>query len=138
MLTAMNLRDKFAALGADDPEGLAHLEVTENIPHLARLRFLRGMWSIVDRYGQSTGMVHDTGEAARERLLALGADPADLQAFARMVAHESVFSALCFLDDPAGDVDAPELPGWSLIERHGDELTGRPVQALYEDMGPDR
>ncbi|MEV6239410.1 hypothetical protein [Lentzea sp. NPDC051838] len=133
----MDLRDKFAALGADDPEGWASSEISENIPQLARFRFLRGMWSIVDDHGPSTGPVYQTGEAARERLLALGADPADLQAFARMVAHESLFSALYFLDDPTGD-DVPDLPGWALIETSAGELTGRLVQALYEDMDPDR
>ncbi|HEX8864555.1 MAG TPA: hypothetical protein VF821_02755 [Lentzea sp.] len=138
MLSFMDLRDKFAALGADDPEGWAHSERTENIPQLARFRFLRGMWSIVDRYGPSTGTVYETGEAARGRLLALGADPADLQALARMVAHESLFSALYFLDDPTSDGDIPDLPGWALIETDGDELTGRLVQGLYEDMDPDR
>ncbi|MET9633085.1 hypothetical protein ABZX92_37070 [Lentzea sp. NPDC006480] len=134
----MELRDKFAALGADDPDEWANSEITEDIPQLARFRFLRGMWSIVDRCGPSTGMVHETGEAARERLLALGADPADLQAFARMVAHESLFSALCFLDDPTSAGDIPGLPGWALIETSGDELTGRLVQGLYEDMDPER
>lgn len=44
-------------------------------------------------------MVHDTGGAARERLPALGADPADLQAFARMVAHETIYSVRYFMAD---------------------------------------
>lgn len=134
MLCVMDLRDKFAALGADDPSGWAASELTENIPQLARFRFLRGMWSIVDQHGP--GPTYRNGEAARERLAALGASPDDLRAFARMIAFEALSSALHFLDDP-GD-DDPDLPGWALIETSGGELTGRLVQGLYEDMDPDR
>ena len=75
----MDLRDKFAALGADDPDGWASSELTENIPQLARFRFLRGMWSIVDQHGP--GPTYRNGEAARERLETLGASPDDLRAF---------------------------------------------------------
>jgi hypothetical protein len=60
--------------------------------------------------------------------------PEDLRAFARMVAFETLSSALYFLDDPGGDDDVPGLPGWALIETSDNELTGRLVQGLYEDM----
>jgi hypothetical protein len=132
------LRDKFAALGADDPGSWAASEVRENIPQLARFRFLRGMWSIIDEHGPSAGPAHETGMAARARLEALGATPDDLRAFARMTAFESVFSVLCFLDDPTGERDVDGLPGWALVETVGGEPTGRLVQGLYEDLGPDR
>lgn len=46
----------------------------------------------------------------------------------------SAVRALSFLDDP-GDGEAPD---WALVETSGGELTGRRVQALYEDLGPDR
>ncbi|MDX3662162.1 hypothetical protein PV646_33080 [Streptomyces sp. ID05-26A] len=105
----------------------------ENIPQLARMRFLRGMWEIVDRHGP--GPTFERGEAARSRLAALGASPDDLGAFARMVAFEALHSALYFLDDPDDDAGTP---GWALIETSGDELTGRLVQGLYEDLDPDR
>ncbi len=137
-LIAMDLRDMFAALGADDPERWADSELTENIPQLARFRFLRGIWSIIDEQGPSTGPVFETGEAARDRLEALGATPEDLRAFARMVAFETLSSALYFLDDPASDGDVPGLPGWALVETAGGEPTGRLVQGLYEDMDPER
>lgn len=105
----------------------------ENIPQLARMRFVRGMWEIVDQHGP--GPTFERGDAARERLVDLGASPEDLGAFARMVAFEALHSALCFLDDP-GDDDG--LPGWALVETSDGELTGRLVQGLYEDLGPDR
>jgi hypothetical protein len=137
MLSAMDLRDKFAALGADDPDSWASSELTENIPQLARLRFLRGMWAIVDEHGPSTGRTHQAGDAARQRLLALGATPEDLRAIARTAAFDALSSALYFLDDP-GDDEVPDLPGWALIETSGGEPTGRLVQGLYEDMDPER
>ncbi|WP_143091670.1 hypothetical protein [Lentzea albida] len=106
----------------------------ENIPQRARQRFLRGMWAIVDQHGP--GPTFERGEPARARLEALGADPDDLRAFARMVAYEALHSALYFLDDP-GD-DATGSPGWALLETSGGEPTGRLVQGLYEDLDPDR
>ncbi|MFI6099403.1 hypothetical protein ACIA8G_27930 [Lentzea sp. NPDC051213] len=132
------LRDKFAALGADDPASWADSELRENIPQLARFRFLRGMWSIIDEWGPPAGGTFTAGDAARRRLEELGATQEDLQAFARMVAHDALFSALCFLDDPTSEGDVPGLPGWALIETSGGELTGRLVQGVYEDLGPDR
>lgn len=137
MLSGMDLRDKFEALGADDPDSWASSEITENIPQLARFRFLRGMWSIVDGHGPSTGPAHEAGDAARKRLLALGAAPEDLRAIARTAAFDALFSALCFLDDP-GDDEVPGLPGWALVETSGGEPTGRLVQGLHEDLNPER
>lgn len=137
----MNLRDKFAAFGVEDPDSMVHSEMTEDMPVLASLRFLHGMYAIVDRYGPPAGMVYDVGEAARERMLALGVDPADLQSFARMVSHETIFSVLYFMADPEIDSDAPDipdLPGWALMETAPDDtLTGRQIQSLYEGMDPD-
>ncbi|WP_434446425.1 hypothetical protein [Lentzea sp. E54] len=137
----MELRDKFAALGADDPDGWADAELTGNVPQLARFRFLRGMWAIVDEHGPPTGRTHEAGDAARKRLLALGAAPEDLRAIARTAAFEALFAALRFLDDPGGDPgdgEVPDLPGWALMETSGGELTGRRVQGLYEDLDPER
>lgn len=93
-------------------------------PHAARSRFLHGMQEIVDQHGPPNGQTHQAGEAAQDRLLALGASPDDLQAFARMVAFESLFAALLLLDEP----------GWALVETSG----GERMQGLYEDLGPDR
>ncbi|RDI22433.1 hypothetical protein DFR72_112301 [Lentzea flaviverrucosa] len=113
---------------------LSGVDPHDDVPQLARSRFLRGMWAIVDQHGPPNGQTHQAGEAAEQRLLELGAAPDDLRAFARLVAFESLFAALSFLDDP-GDGEAPD---WALVETSGGELTGRRVQALYEDLGPDR
>src|SRR5690349_1066505 len=89
----------------------------------ARSRLLRGMWAIVDEHGPPNGQTHQVGEAAQERLLALGAAPEDLRSFARMVAFESLFAALHLLDDPG-----PGEPGWALVETSGGQPAGRLVQ----------
>lgn len=116
---------------------LSGMDLHDDIPQLARSRFLRGMWAIVDQHGPPNGQTHQIGEAAQKRLPALGAAPEDLQAFARMVAFESLFAALCFIDDPGPD-EFPGQPGWALVETSGGEPTGRLVQSLFEDLGPDR
>ncbi|MFD4675751.1 hypothetical protein ACFWNN_38895 [Lentzea sp. NPDC058450] len=108
------------------------LEDGGRIPQHARQRFLRGLWEIIDQHGP--GPTYVRGDAARERLEALGASPDDLRAYARLVAYEALHSALYFLDDPADDDPGP---GWALIETSGGELTGRLVQGLYEDLDPD-
>ncbi|GGT48048.1 hypothetical protein P6B95_19110 [Streptomyces atratus] len=135
----------FTALGADDAAGWADSEAEENIPQLARYRFLRMVWQDID--GWSTA-APDWVEAYRKdglaggavgRALALGLTPGDLGEIAREVAKETAFGLLYGLADPA-DGDLPpeveqQLPGWCLAELTPQgEPTGRILDALYEDL----
>ena len=136
----------FEALGADDAQGWAESEAEENIPQLARYRFLRMVWRDIDawssaaphwveayrRRGPASGVV--------ERALGLGLTPGELGEMAREVARETAFGLLYGLADPA-DGDLPpevevQLPRWRLAELSPQgEPTGRVLGALYEDLG---
>lgn len=133
------LTNVFESLGADDARGWASSEVEEDIPQLARYLVLRLLW----RYAVD---IWDTADAldrvpAARRLLAAGADRADLVRLARHAAYSAVHSTLYRIGegfDPEADIDG--LPGWMLMETTdvslGEyvQLTGRKVDSLHEDI----
>ncbi|MCM2413725.1 hypothetical protein [Streptomyces sp. RKAG290] len=135
----------FEALGADDAPGWADSEAEEDIPQLARYRFLRMVWQDIDVWSSAAP---DWVEAYRkdgpasgavERALRLGLTPGELGEIAREVARETAFGFLLGLADPADGELAPEteaqLPGWCLAELSpGGEPTGRVLGALHEDL----
>ncbi|MGF1424972.1 hypothetical protein [Kitasatospora sp. LaBMicrA B282] len=130
------LRARFAALGADDPEGCARSEIAEDQPHLARYLLLRTLWrTVIDNCGRPTGLEQSP---VGRRLLDAGADRADLARFAREVAYEALFLTLEELDGGGGQhagQDAGPAVGWSLQETGADgALTGRRLAALHEDL----
>jgi len=124
------LRDRFAELGAEDPEGWAKSEIVEDIAQQARFVFLRSLWrEAID--GWAAGLER---LPSGRRLLEGGAERSDLEKLARVAAYEAVFTVLNRLDE-GHDPDAPvDSPGWSLLERAGDDLTGRPVDGLHESI----
>ncbi|HEX4301619.1 MAG TPA: hypothetical protein VHZ78_02415 [Rhizomicrobium sp.] len=149
--SAFALIERFQALGADDPEGWARSEISEDIPQLARFAFLRTLWpqqinrwvdpasTEFDKYvaladSEPKAPFADAG-AALKRVLALGAARSDIAAIARMVAYRTVFDLLAHIDEGC-DPDRPAgLPGWTLIETdRNDHPTGRAVGGLHEDV----
>ncbi|MFD0026218.1 hypothetical protein [Streptomyces sp. NPDC058382] len=135
----------FDALGADDAVGWAESEAEENLPQLARYRFLRMVWQDIDVW--STAAPHwveayrgdGVAGGAVERALRLGLTPAELGEIAREVAKETAFGLLHGLAGPADGDLAPEtearLPGWHLAELAPDgRPTGRVLDALHEDL----
>jgi hypothetical protein len=74
-------------------------------------------------------------QQAVARLLAAGADPADLREVARAVFVHAFYDALAALDD-GFDPQAPEgTPGWLLTEVSCDLVaTGRVLDRLHEDL----
>ena len=72
---AVALRDRFAEVGADDPENVALSEIRENIPQLARFLALRHIWpQLIDSWA-APGALERVPAGAR--LLAAGADRED-------------------------------------------------------------
>lgn len=136
----------FEALGADDAPGWAESEAEENLPQLARYRFLRMVWQDIDAWSSAAPhwveayRKEGPASGAVERALSLGLTPDELGEVAREVARETAFGLLHGLDDPA-DGDLPpevqaQLPGWRLAELSPQgEPTGRVLGALHEDLG---
>ncbi|NRQ30711.1 hypothetical protein HII36_02515 [Nonomuraea sp. NN258] len=128
------LQNLFAALGADDPQGWAASEISEDIPQLARFLALRRIWPDLINAWAAPGALENIPAAAR--LLAAGANPADLARVAQVAAYETAFGLLHTLTASGRDDDAPaDAPGWSLMETTpSGELTGRAVRSLHEDL----
>ncbi len=135
----------FEALGADDAVGWAESEAEENIPQLARFRFLRMVWQDIDAWSAAApGWVEayradGPAGAAVERALRLGLTPAELGEMAREIARDTAFGLLQGLAGPA-DGDLPpgteaRLPSWCLAELSPEgRPTGRVLDALHEDL----
>lgn len=128
------LRACFEALGADDPEGWAVSEITENIPQLARFLALRSVWpELIDTWAAPGSL--ETIPAAN-RLLSNGANRDDLAQLVRSTTYEAVFDLLYRLTAHGHDDAAPDnSPGWRLMEITATgELTGRAIQSLHESL----
>lgn len=131
---ARTLQNLFATLGADDPQGWALSETSEDIPQLARFLALRHIWPELINNWAAPDALEDIPAAAR--LLAHGADPTDLARVAQVAAYETAFDLLHSLTAHGRDHEAPEdTPGWRLMETTpSGELTGRAVQSLHESL----
>ncbi|WP_199853835.1 hypothetical protein [Plantactinospora sp. BB1] len=107
-------------LGCADPHGWTRSEIEENLPQLARYRFLRTLWpQMIDSW-------HDGA-------LDAGASQPDLTQLARAVAYETVFAMFQHLGDD--ERATAEVPSWTLAEisRTG-HITGRQLDGLHEDL----
>ncbi|MEY9949860.1 hypothetical protein [Kitasatospora sp. GAS1066B] len=130
---ALSLCAQFEALGALDGADWARSEISEDLPHLARFRLLRSLWrSPIDCWADPGAL--DQLPAA-QRLVAAGADRADLVLLARAVAYEAVFTTLEELD-AGGDVNVSEVGvGWVVMEAREDgSSTGRCLSGLHEEL----
>jgi hypothetical protein len=132
---ALKLRNVFADLGADDPEGWARSEVSEDIAQLARFIAVRTLWRDTINVWSEKSL---NSNAAASRLLARGADAADLVRLARAAAYQAVFGVLYRLAGEGSDYELEDrvenLPGWRLMETVNDSLTGRDVGGLHESI----
>ena len=127
------LHARFEALGAADAEAWAKSEVSEDLPHLARVMLLRSLWrGPID--GWADPGAFDQLPAA-QRLLAAGANKKDLVRLARAVAYEAVFATLDELDS-GSDVNVSGVDvGWIVMESGEDGApTGRALSGLHEDL----
>jgi len=130
---ALVLRDRLAALGAEDAESWARSEVSEGIPQQVRFLILRRLWrDAVDAWAASDALDRLPGA---QRLLDAGADRSDLVRVARAAAYQAVFTAVWAIDE-GYDPEAPkDRPGWQLMETDPDgNPTGREVGGLQESF----
>jgi len=130
---ALVLRDRLAALGAEDAESWARSEVSEGIPQQARFLVLRRLWRAAVDTWAAPGALDRLPAAGR--LLDAGVDRSDLVRVARAVALQAALDVVVAIDE-GYDAEAPEdCPGWQLVETDADENpTGRAVGGLHEDF----
>jgi len=115
-------------LGCDDPQAWGESEISENLPQLARYRFLHTIWpEMIDSWPAGISNI-----PAARRAVDAGASPHDVARLARAVAYETAFALLTHLAD---DDSAEGLPGWALAEIDpAGHPTGRYLDALHEDL----
>ncbi|WP_157420153.1 hypothetical protein [Actinomadura kijaniata] len=132
---AIALRNRFARLGADRPEEWAQSELFEHLPQLARFLLLRRLWNEAINSWENQGAVENVPAAAR--LLAAGADRADVVLTMRAAAFEAVFATLTAIDEGGSTAPGDQpLPGWSLHETDAvDHHTRQRLGGLHESLG---
>src|SRR5262245_60462927 len=133
----------FRKLGARDPEGWAHSQLEENINQLGRFLFLRQAWRLVLK-SDNTAWIDNSkkidkgpgGEIgpALNRLLALGANPRDLTAIARVMQWELLFGLCYLLDDPGELEDEVRDFAWGLFQVDEDGRPIAPIGSLHESV----
>lgn len=137
----------FSDLGANQPEIWAESEVEEGIPQLARYLFLKGCWDNIvpdDDANWIDNIIDNTPEDSHEpfagtahalrRLLAIGANRADISAVVRGMQAEFLHSLCYQLDDP-GAVAGNQYVRWALMEL--DDQAGLPkreINGLHESV----
>jgi len=129
---ATQLRDRFASLGAPNPEDWAGSEIREGIAQLARFLVLRRLWQGAMDGWRDRSQVEAV--PAAKRLLDSGADFDDVSRAMRVAAYEATFGVLEVIDEGYDPESEEGLPMWSLREMRDDVLTGRPVGGLHESF----
>jgi hypothetical protein len=125
------LTNAFRRLGLDeDVDAWVTSELDEGIPQLARYRFLSRLWpKMIDSWPGKVGR-----EPLARRLLDAGVDGSDVAQFARLVAYDTIFAMLYYLEDD-GREDCDDLPFWTLVEvAHEEEPRERRMSALFENL----
>ena len=139
----------FRQLGADNPESWARSHVETGSPALHLFLFLRQAWRMVvdenddswidsrlANHRRSPDAPYGGGGRALERLLALGADRADITDLVRATQAEMIFSFCYLLADPSLHDEEDERVrniGWALVaEDEEGELTSKSIDGLHE------
>jgi hypothetical protein len=144
---ALALRDRFAELGANDPEGWARSEVAEDFAQFARYILLKGVSTrVLARFDQprwiDQALLYSPSlREAVEQIRAADVPDNAIAAVAAYIAQDVAFSILNYLDDGYNaDIDDEDLPGWRVMEVVEDPetgasyLTGRDVGGLHESI----
>jgi hypothetical protein len=138
----------FRSLGATDPDSWASSQDNEGIPQLHRFLFLRAAWARVADAQNTDWIDNQMAHAARNpkdpaaatgralaRLVAQGADRADIAQLVRGMQTDLLFS-LCGLLD-GNDSDDPRVAdvNWRLVTADQDgRPTGELITGLHESV----
>ena len=100
---------------------------------LARSALLSGLWRDAIDGWSGPGALDQLPAAGR--LLAAGADRADLVRLVRVVAYEAVFATLDVLDEGGPVHESDTAGGWVVMETAEDgSPTGQALSGLHEDL----
>lgn len=142
-----DLADLFARLGAPDPAGWARAQAAEGVPQLARFLFLRQAWRQVVPAGDTAWITAERAHAAAapeapfagtglalDRLLAQGAQEADLTELVRGMQAQLLHSFCYLLSDP-GELE-PEVADmtWALVQLDDEGQVLGEIGALHESV----
>jgi hypothetical protein len=140
----------FTELEAPNPESWARSEFEEGIPQRARFLFLKQAWALIHQDRSIDWIARSIGSSERrprdphageghalKRLLADGADPADLTELVRNAQAELLFSFCYLLDDPGMVPPIARDYSWGLflVDEEGEPLVPTVlVSGLYESV----
>ena len=138
------LTELFRKLGARNPAGWAHSQVTEGIPQLARFLFLRQAWKAVVSEDDRTWIAEalDTNPKgpggaivpSLTRLLRVGVSEEDLTDVVRVMQWRLLFR-LCYLLGNPGDVEAEvDNVQWKLFQVDDNFEPICSIDGLYESV----
>jgi hypothetical protein len=134
-------------LGAEDPIQWIRSEITEDMAQFSRFLVLRRIRSeAIDNF-----LYHDFPEAslkktlnpteifesadeALERLIVSGCDINDILSITRAAAFQAADAVVNIIDDGFDEAAPEDAPGWALLETNGDELTGRAIVGLSDNL----
>ena len=125
----------FEKLGARDPDDWARSQIEEGIPQLERFLFLRQARRQIVPADADVAAGHWQLQIPEfEKLVGVGASPADLVALIRRVQRDLLFS-LCFLmDDPGLEEVELEDMDWGLFKIDADGRPGVRINGLHESV----
>jgi hypothetical protein len=144
-MNEQELTELFRKLGAPDPEGWAHSQITEGIPQLPRYLFLREAWRHVVSPGDRSWMSEQRPEdpfepggelgPALDRILAAGARPEDLTTVVRVMQWHLLARLCVLMEDPGGGLEE-EIGDiwWNLFLLDDTDRPTVPVDALIESV----
>jgi hypothetical protein len=144
MMNESELTELFRKLGARNPAGWAHSQVTEDKPQLGRFLFLRQAWNAVvaedDRSWLAQALARrpdGPGGAivpALERLRGAGVSEQDLTDVVRVMQWQLLFRICYLLGDP-GDVEAEvRHVQWQLFQVDENFEPVEPLGLLHESV----
>jgi len=143
-MTEEQLVNLFRKLGAKDPEGWAHSQISEGIPQLARFAFLREAWKLViqdrdcswidDEIDVSPKLPGGEVAPALRRLIESGTSKEDLSTVVRVMQWK-VLQGLCELLDGVSEPETGlEEIVWKLVQVDRENRPIAPLSGLHESV----
>jgi hypothetical protein len=143
-MNEQELTELFRKLGAQNPEGWAHSQITEGILQLPRFLFLREAWKRIvnpnDHRWMDEVRPNDPNEPggelgpAIERLLAAGGRLEDITTVARVMQWWLLAGLCVLIDQPLDLGEATDDIWWGLFLVDENGHPTEPVDALIESV----